>query len=59
LYFAVVDISSETVANTVKFSSQVIYTFPSGCNTDIESKTTDVYAEARLSAIANVSYITL
>jgi len=40
--------------NTVQFSSQLTYTFPSGCNTDIEDPTTVAYAEMRQAVIIQV-----
>jgi len=48
-------VEDEAVAvNTVQVSTQIIYTFPSGCNTDIEDPTTVAYAEMRLAVIVQV-----
>jgi len=43
--------------NIVQFSTQITYTFPSGCNTDIEDPTTVAYAEMRLAVIMQVRRI--
>jgi len=48
----------EAVAvNTVQVSAQITYTFPSGCNTDIEDPTTVAYAEMRLAVTIQVRRI--
>jgi len=41
----------------VQVSAQIIYTFPSGCNTDIEDPTTVAYAEMRQAVIIQVRRI--
>jgi len=41
----------------VQVSAQITYTFPSGCNTDIEDPTTVAYAEMRLAVTIQVRRI--
>jgi len=41
----------------VQFRAQITYTFPSGCNTDIEDPTTKSYAEMRLAVTIQVRRI--